>query len=549
MLKRQDGFLLVTVLFVMVVVTILALGTSFTSIIDRQVANRQRVGTEAFYLANAGMERLKTALFLTLSDQFGDGTDACGFPEFDVDLGGGLILLPGITSAPIPFTPITNGWYEVRFERSGAYYVLTSTGFLAATVDADQRSAQSTIQLVAAVGEGPSGVWDNAIFARILSSGSGALTGTIAAYGSVHIVNGDVELDSSESLTASGTSGIFNNYNGRGNQTNATAAATSALGSDRSLPFDLCSRLKVAQGNIRVQSNATGIGAEGDLYDVDDGTWVGPSGPQINSIEGVYLGTGDVVDQSGNPLTPTSQRTIYTRAGVAGYEGFDLPFPDLPDGFPGDNEVLDASNCSLIVEVGGRPTLRLPPVAAASVTCGVEGSSITWNEDSKELELDGDVAIPDADLLIARARTGNQRIDALKYRGIGQILVGTKSGSTRTGNVDINAQILPANPDTNYIDDGMAIVTAGDIEISGITGNMPPLSTLLYAEGLVDIRQQVAIVGAVVGRTVNVQQVPRVLYTPEIGNIAEELCLPGSVCATGEFGNRGPWSEVSTEVR
>ena len=552
MIRRRDGFLLVTVLFVMVVVAILALGTSFTSLIDRQVASRQRVGTEAFYLANAGIERLKTALFLQLSDIVLEESDECGLPVFDVDLGGGLTLSPGVLSDPIPFEPITNGWYELRFERSGAYYVLTSTGYLAASAQAAQRAAQSTIQLVAAAGEGPSGVWDNAIFARILSSGSGALTGTIAAYGSVHVVNGDVELDSSDTLAATGSSGIFNNYNGRGNQTNARAEAEAALGLTRSLPEDLCSRLKVAQGDIRVQSNATGIGAAGDVYDANDGSWIGPSGSQINSIEGVYLGRGDVVDNQGTSLSESALRTIYSRTGVSGYEGFDLPFPTLPVGFPGDSVVLDETNCDLIVQVGGRPTLRLPPEAAESVTCGVVGTgpSITWNEADKVLELNGKVAIPNADLLVSRARSGNQQIDVLRYRGTGEIQVGTKVDAvTRTGRVDLNTQVLPANPNSNYINDGLAIVTAGDIEISGITGNASTLSALLYAEGLVDIRQQVSIVGAVVGRTVNVQQVPRVLYTPGVSEIAESLCLPGSECALGEFGNQGPWSEVSTEVR
>ena len=72
---------------------------------------------------------------------------------------------------------------------------------------------------------------------------------------------------------------------------------------------------------------------------------------------------------------------------------------------------------------------------------------------------------------------------------------------------------------------------------------------MMFADRRIDIQKQPTIVGAVVGRTVNVHNVPKVAFHPDLTDVAEYLCLPGSVCDLGDFGNKGPWSEVSIEVR
>ena len=561
MMRRRDGFLLVTVLFVMVVVAILALGTSFTALIDRQVAARQRVGTEAHYLAQAGMDRLKTALFLELSNQARSEIDICGFPPFEIDLGGGVTLRQGETSAPLPFEPVSNGWYVLSFERSGGYFVLNSIGYLAATRDAEQRSAQATMQLVAAAGERPSRVWDNAIFARALTSGSGSLTGTIAAYGSVHIVNGDFELVEDvdvfedEALIASGSSGVFNNYGGRSTSTSVVTQARKALGTTRTNeqpnPRDLCSRLKIARGDVLVRTNAVGIGADGDTYEA--GKWIEPSPlAQVQSVKGVYLGAGDVVDQQGNSLSTTTDRQIFSRTGVSGYEGFDLSFPALEIGFPHALGALQAADCGLII--GNE--LRLPPVAVGSVgpCLSYDGkSSIEWDEINKVLKLNGVVSLPAGVNVRLEGRTGNAKIDVLQYEGIGAIMVGTKTSTdvtSNTGRVDIDVEVLPRFPDNNYRlgGDALSFVTAGDIYVD-VPGGGGTVSALLYADRRIEIDKQPTIVGSVVGRSVNVHNVPKVAFHPDVIDIVELLCLPGSVCDVGDFGNRAPWSEVSVEVR
>ena len=545
---RQGGFLLVTVLFVALVVSILALGTAFTSLIDRQVASRQRVGTEAYYLAQAGLDRVKTALFLAMSEEARSGSDVC-IPNFVVDIGDGIVLTPGEWTFGIEYG---SGWLDVRFERSGNYFVVTSVGYLAAAAEAEQRAAQSTLQLVVAAGEGIATVWDNAIFTTRLTASSGDITGTIAAYGSVHVVAGDVELDASEeSFVGSGTSGIFNNYLGRGTQTNAVEAARRALGDARAEdPGDLCSRLKVEEGSVRVQSNATGIGAAGDDYDAD-GAWVGPaSGELIQSIAGVHLGNGNLVDQNGNPLSSDSRRQIYSRTGISGYEGFeDDFFPELPVGFPdyGDAAVLNVANCDLIVD----GQLRLPPLAVGDEDCGDDDNFLRWNEEEGVIEIGGIVAVPDDSVLIRRRSPSDPPV---VYSGTGELRVGRKLTDERgsgTGQIDLRAELLPIEPDENYKPGGhaLALITAGDISVSGLTGSRPTLSALMYAEGHTDFAQQVAVVGAVVGRSVNVQQVPRVLHHPDVAGAADFMCIIGSVCWEGESSNPGPWEEVSIEVR
>jgi Tfp pilus assembly protein PilX len=82
MMKRSEGFVLVTVLLVMVVVGILALGASFTSLIDRQVSANQRGASAAYYVAEAGIQYYKTWIFNNLVDYYeSEGEGWCDIPS------------------------------------------------------------------------------------------------------------------------------------------------------------------------------------------------------------------------------------------------------------------------------------------------------------------------------------------------------------------------------------------------------------------------------------------------------------------------------------
>jgi type II secretory pathway pseudopilin PulG len=564
----ERGFLLVTVLLVTVVIGILVIGASTTSLIDRQVASRQRGGTEAYYMAQAGLDRLKTTLFLALSDLEASGEQFCGPPDFDLDIGGGVVLSPALFSEPIPDFG-GSGFYQLRFDRTQNFYVITSVGWLGTTED---RVAQATMQLVATAGVAPFGAWDNAIFTEELTAATpSGQAGRIAAYGSVHVVNGEVVLDDDVAVAYTGTAGIFNNYNGKlnGVQTNVVQQATRALGTSRAHPYDLCSRLKVEQGNVHVGSGAGGIGAEGDEYDGDE--WIGPCTSyaecqgQIQSIEGVYLGQGELTRQpQGTP--------IYSRSGVVnhadeegGYRSLHLPFPVLPDGFPfeegGPNQaVLDDSNCDLVVDDGnGGTVLLLPPAEPPDpgdvpVVCGDGVNALVWDEVARQVTVTGSIAIPEATLSIQPRGDINE----LSFDGVGQFRIGEKSEAGSTGRIEIGMSVVPVNGENNYrIDDdgqpvtgssGLAMITSGDLVID-VEGEDGTVAALFYAEGSADLRKQVAIVGSVVGGNVHVQQVPRVLWHEDIVAMAEFMCLVGSVCDLGGPGYQGQWAEVSTEIR
>jgi hypothetical protein len=564
--------LLVTVLLVTVVIGILVVGTSTTSLIDRQVASRQRGGTEAHYLAQAGLDRLKTALFLALSDLHGANGEFCGPPPDMVIDFGDFVLEPGETSAPqVAFGGA--GYFQLQFDRRFGYYVLTSVGWLGAPED---RVAQGTVQLVATAGVLPFGPYHNAIFTENLTAGAAAgVAGTIAAYGSVHVVNGDVDLSEDNiAITYVGTSGVYNNYNGRadGEASNAVEQATKALGESRAYPYDLCSRLKVEKGDVRVGSGAVGIGAAGDEYDGDewvDAWWNPDAGEggdwQVQSIEGIYLGDGTVLERG--------QPQIYSRSGVLdaqGYGELHLPFPRLPDGYPavpdplpvvGPLVELRETNCELIVD----GVLVIPPVepvvgeTSNQVVCPSGGgeSFLMWDEDEKLLTISGTIAVPEDDLSIQPRTAGDDSVNELYFSGLGQFRVGTKENGSGSGTIEIGMEILPDNPGANYCfqgppgseqpcdeSHGLGFETAGDIDFTGVTGAGATVSGVFYAEGRIDLPQQISIVGSVVGGNVHVQQVPRVLWHPDVALFAE---------FTGQFGSdieyEGQWDEVSTEIR
>ena len=194
MKSRRQGFVLITVLLVMVVVALLVVGTAFTTLVNRGITANQQGSTDAYYVAKAGAEKYKTVAFQTYryylehpdkyqtalakSGSEKENYSACGnFLRIGLDLNrdgdfdDAGDLKDGKTLGPFNEG---NGNYTIEFEleKSGRYVILTSVGRVG--------RSRSTVQLVLeARNVSPT---SNALFI-----GDGGISGSVDVYGSVYI--------------------------------------------------------------------------------------------------------------------------------------------------------------------------------------------------------------------------------------------------------------------------------------------------------------------------------------------------------------------------
>jgi hypothetical protein len=181
------------------------------------------------------------------------GTGWCESP-----VAGGIMDSDGVVMLEPSGAPATGnvgeGTYEVSFQIDDTYLVLTSVGTYG--------DARSTVQLVASAGGGPASAWDNAILAQGAEAGSKAINGNVSVYGSVHIVDGDLD----GTLAVGGTSGIYNTYRGEGGSNSDIVDDVDHIVD----PFtDLCARLKVAKGNVYLESGSVQVGTSAEpIYSV-----------------------------------------------------------------------------------------------------------------------------------------------------------------------------------------------------------------------------------------------------------------------------------------
>ncbi len=545
----QGGFVLVTVLLVSLVLAIFVFGTSVTAMLDRQIATSERTSTHAYYVAKAGVARLETALFQSLQDAYSSGLGGvCGIaiPE-TLDIGGTDPVVRGGSSVSVEFGDHAHALsYDIS--EDGLIY-LRSTGVVG--------PATQTVQVVADIGPGPAGVYDNAIFATNVVPGSGKLAGTISAYGSIHIVNADLELEDPnafDAIDASGSAGIYNNY--AGNLSNANKSVSDeAMAVFANLDMrsqDLCTRVKIAQGNLEIsttnQGSGTRIGADG----IGD--------PNPNAIKGIYLGDGNLTSKGkvipGTTTEELESHYAYSRSPVGPYGGaYALTMPTLPAAYPPEDslEITD-STCEWIRD--GALVLPPPDDAPSPLTCGgtytdpdTGGTTyvpdvLTWDEGILNIGGAKSIAFPSSGLNV----TGD-----VKYNGSAHFMFGnndTTNGVVK-GAVSLKGQLLPAQKD--YLTGStLALTTNGtaEVNVSAAPGSNadPVVAAILYAAESIAVEQSVAVFGSLVSDSVTTKAVPSVAHNNGVRDVAEALCLYGSECRGKESGaNDGILTKMTEE--
>lgn len=535
-MREDRGFVLVVSLVVMAVVAILVFGTAFTSLVDRQISGNQRGANASYYVAQAGLNQYKTLIFRNLADYYTDtGDDWCASPVGSgiLDEDGDVILANGGTTAPQAFGP---GTYQVSFDVSDGnenFMVLTSIGRVG--------RSQTTLQLVATAGGGPAGSWDNAILASGTTPGAKAINGNVSVYGSVHIVSGDLAIDNS-AFDVSGTAGVYNNYAGEGSGSNDVRSELLAATGTSST--DLCARVKVKSGSIYLESGSNVLGAPGvgnELFSLHLGNGKVYDGkPGNNNIEEIT----DHADPDSDPNNLVNLRNPVSGMN-SGYEGFDIAYPLLKAGFPGDRDsfTITAASCPWLVD---GDTVAFPPAEPGS--CSNEHGSIGWSSEG-ELVISGTVNTGALNLSVS---------ESIEYGGKGVLRVGTTEATldehgepvmAATPSVELTGEIVPA--DGNYpATSALAIETTGDVTLSA-TGKNSPMALMLYSAGNVTFEKQPLMIGGVVANTFDLgNNVPKIAYHNGVRDVAEELCLIGSFCHQGVVPpNPGVLTDISIERR
>lgn len=583
-MKRNEGFVLILTLMMMVVIMILVFGTAYTTVIDRQVSANQQGAADSYYIAQSGLQRYKTQVFRNLIQYYNDNPSGewCVNPVAGGITGGGEgTLTPG---GPSIITAFGGGEYEVSYDNNANYITLTSVGRIG--------NSRSTVQLVATIGGGTAGAWDNAIFATGQEDNTPAINGNVSVYGSVHVVKGDLDV-ANENLSLGGTAGVYNDYRGASGQANSDISTTmgTLFGVDYSQPSnqpDLCTKIKLERGDLILESSG------------NNSSQIGATDIPIYSI---HMGQGIVKHKNSDAALENHQTEAQINlkypegAGMnSGYEGYAVDFPLLPADYPNDrgfNVTIADPNCAWLFNTTTNPPYIDISAArlgtAAKPICGDSGTgdTITWKQDVAtgqfHLEIGGTINTGTYDVKI----TG-----PVSYRGKGSIRAGRcldAPGSTNPGcttpepnppysnqnnrkfDIAVEGTLKPLEGD--YLEDTaegdyLGLVASGDIHLTDQPGGSTSaaIAAMAYAGGEIRLSKQPIVAGALVSDAFSIgSQVPKVAYHKGVSDAAGKLCLPGSydlafgcTVGVGPLGEDGdpatpgdtqPLSDVSFERR
>ena len=279
MRNRREGIALITALIVMVVVGILVFGTFFTTQIEMWITRNDRASTQAYYVAQAGLNTYKAALFQAYRYVEGHGVGA-GEPD-----------------STICFNQLTEGidwerdgdlhnWTDNRIERGthvvtdvaereiGEYTVQVlrdASNNSVFTIESVGRSAGAQATLRSSFLVRNSDVLNYAIFANEGGGGQRLFNGGVNIHGGIYIAGNKDEPDE-YMIDTSGNFAQLNQYNLRDDlQDNAMQDFVTE---GNRIAANLCASLRVQYGKVE-------IGGSAQL------------GEEDNKLLGLYVGRGE----------------------------------------------------------------------------------------------------------------------------------------------------------------------------------------------------------------------------------------------------------------
>lgn len=497
---RTKGIALVATLALMLIIALLVFGTFFRSQIELWVTRNDTTSVQAFYAAEAGLQKYKAVLFQQFiwlesqgNDTGGPGCYSSLIRGIDLDrdgpreliefTGNEILLAEDEDVLDAEDRPI--GKYSVRLIRdsqNGELFTLISEG--------TSSGAKATVQAT---------FWISANEAAIFA-GSGQrnkwLNGGATIRGSIYIV-GDASNPDQYVIESNGNFSLLNHYNlaaypGIANRVDGAYQQVS----------DLCASLRVQYGKISV-GGSTQIGKPN------------------NKVKGVFVGRG------GQDITGQNVNVCQNNKGVCteAIGPFDIA---NPPSFPALDAQLKSQACSTyptwraclqdkaalrIERIAGSVSVAQPlnvtlsPSCLAAMTSGTlnlntsdvdctftrldgtrGGFKYTYSGGQGVLELYGDVTLEGLNVVFNRptaykALSGNQKKATLV------VLAKNNEG----GNVDINGTLLPDPTHGLFPNHVLGIVAEKDVYQRGQYVMAP-----VYAGGTFRVVKDNVLFGSVV---------------------------------------------------
>ncbi|BDG24161.1 pilus assembly PilX N-terminal domain-containing protein [Thermus thermophilus] len=472
---NRKGIALVATLALMVVIALLVFGTFFTTQIELWTTRNDTTSVQAFYAAEAGLQKYKAVLFqqyVWREKQGGTGGGSGCFTPLvnglDLDRNGTLIpftnnqLVLAENEAVMDAFGNPVGRYRVvlyKDAQDGQLFTLVSQG--------TSSGAKATVQATFRISN--TGYLEQAIFAGT-GQANRWLNGGATIRGGIYVVGNPNDPDQYV-IEANGNFALYNWYD-----LNTYSGVANRVEPSYQRAQDLCASLRVQYGKISV-GGSTQIGEPN------------------NKVKGVFVGRGaqDITGQ--NVGVCQNNKGVCTEA----MGGFDLSDPPP---FPTLDAKLDSDACSAyptwraclqgkaalriqrignILSVASPPNATLPPSCLQAMESGtltldtqsvdctftrLDGSrggfNYTYTGDKKSgqglLEVFGDVVLEGIDVVLNRpvdyrAQSGSAKSATLAVPKL----------SGKGGNLDINGNLLPDATFGLFPNHALGLVAEGDV--------------------------------------------------------------------------------------
>mgnify|MGYP003552269767 CR=1 FL=1 len=468
---NAKGIALVATLALMVVIALLVFGTFFTTQIELWTTRNDTTSVQAFYAAEAGLQKYKAALFQQYVWREQRGGTGGGGGCF-TSLARGLDLDRDGTITPFVNNRLVLAQNEVVTDANG-----NPVGRYTATLYKDAQDDQ----LFTLVSEGTSGgakarvqatfrISNSDYLEQAIFAGAGQankwLNGGATIRGGVYVVGNPNDPDQYV-IEANGNFALYNRYD-----LTTYSEVTNRVEPSYRQVQDLCASLRVQYGKISV-GGSTQIGEPN------------------NKVKGVFVGRGAQDITGENVGVCRNNKGVCTEA----MGGFDLsdppPFPTLDakldsdacSAYPTWRACLQGKAALRIQRIGNILSVASPPNATLSPSClqAMQSGTLTLDTQSVDctftrldgsrggfrytytggqelLEVFGDVVLEGIDAVLNRPVDYRAQSGSAKSATLAVLKLGGNGG-----NLDINGNLLPDATFGLFPNHALGFVAEGDI--------------------------------------------------------------------------------------
>ncbi|MDF1525562.1 MAG: pilus assembly PilX N-terminal domain-containing protein [bacterium] len=525
--RGQRGTALVLSLFLITVLTVLGTMVLNTAIVEIKMAQNQKISSQVFYAAEAGLER---GLLMLIEDFDTEGGSAWGNANYvgwaetvtESAVSGSTTFDPDVRSLDMYISsPDANlkkltlsGGHGVNNLTFDLYIYKVGSSEAYVMSNAYGNGGMAAIEYHLAVED--MSPYNNAIFTG--AGVSGHFQGSVNLAGSIYS-RGTLDVGANVQVTNNYTTGHH------------PLAPGDALYDMLPAVTDLDTKVRVKGGDLNIESTSAQIGYAGT----------------DNRIEGIYVDGATNIDAVGTHYYDEHTSEVP-----------DVPLPSIYDGI---REIFDDNSLNLDTCIAAKSGANDAAIATSIYADWVSGTGCASSLSSSGMVINasdfGSPAVIDGSTgnLTYDDGAGNgmyfdDATDTLTIKGNVVILGDLKFGQSN-GNDDITYEVYGDNsggfsqadggtlycsgdleirggfspdPSKGYlkgvtgVDDinSLGVVTPGDITFTGKNDNIH--AGFYFAEGQVNFNKQSKFAGTIIGGLVNFSQVPDVYQVPNLKN-------------------------------